>query len=171
MLCFHLKWLHLINSVAAHFWGFVFEVLPSAYSERKCASSVELFPLPALCLHGSTFTQITIQLLAKNKENRETHYCSSGLPVGFIFSRGESAKHSRNNCSMCVCLCSSVCMDESVKLSAVSQGSETSEMWRTLGVVRAQIWISLQSFRSLFLKVQYVQIGHLEFMLLAKRCH
>lgn len=110
-----MKWLHLINSVAAHFWGFVFEVLPSAYSERKCASSVELFPLSALCLDGSTFTQITIQLLAKNKENRETHYCSSGLPVGFIFSRGESAKHSRNNCSMCasvfVCVRPCACMN------------------------------------------------------------
>lgn len=75
--------------------------------------SVELFLLFALRL-GSTVTLITIQLLAKNKENRETHYCSSGLLVSFFFlSPGgrDCGKILEINTvkKHCVCMCVLVC--------------------------------------------------------------
>lgn len=58
---------------------------PSGYSQWKM-SHLWSHDSSLHCALTSAFTLITTQLMAQNRENREAHYCSSGLLAGlFIF--------------------------------------------------------------------------------------
>lgn len=57
---------------------------PSGYSQWK-TSHLLSHDSSLRCALTSAFTLITTQLMPQNRENREAHYCSSGLLAGLIF--------------------------------------------------------------------------------------
>lgn len=84
---FHI--MHLIDGAGAELWGGGCRLWnPPGCSLRNMFHLFQRYLLPALCLSVAHSLWSWFSCWPKHNKNRETHYCTTGPPVGFIFHRG-----------------------------------------------------------------------------------
>lgn len=154
--CFHIKCPHVINSAEAQIWGFVFEAVPSAYSQKNVPHLLSL-SLGVLLTH-SLWSWFSCWPKTKKTEKLITALVAFQLD---LFFRGRVCKNIPEINATWACVCVSVCLGYSFLRACVQVWISNALVLSqrlirphktevVMAVGHAQIWISCLSFCRLF---------------------